>query len=75
MALLIPKGTAHGFQSLEDDTELIYVHSTRYTPSAEAGLNALDSRLAITWPLPPRNVSDRDVTFPEIDNSFFGIET
>lgn len=75
MALLIPKGMAHGFQSLEDDTELIYVHSTSYTPSAEAGLNALDPRLAITWPLPPRNVSDRDATFPEIDNSFFGIET
>lgn len=63
-ALLIPPGFAHGFQALSDHAELLYCHSAAYVPGAEAGLNPLDPRLAIAWPLPPAGLSPRDAGQP-----------
>ena len=57
-AIYIPKGFAHGFQTLSDSSELLYAHSTPYRPGHEGGINALS--LGINWPLPPRNMSPRD---------------
>lgn len=72
-ALLIPEGFAHGFQTLGDDVEMIYCHSAPYAPEAEGGVNALDMRLAITWPLPIEARSPRDEALPVIDESFAGV--
>lgn len=72
-ALLIPPGCAHGFQVLEDDTELLYVHSTPYIPACESALNVLDPRLAIPWPLPVARLSQRDASHPLLDASFEGV--
>lgn len=58
--LLIPSGFAHGYQCLSDDVKLLYFHSEAHTPSAERGLNPLDPKLQITWPLEVRNMSERD---------------
>jgi dTDP-4-dehydrorhamnose 3,5-epimerase len=74
MALLIPKGFAHGFQALTDNVQMLYCHSTRYAREAEAGLNPLDPRLAIAWPLPPAMISARDLAHPTIDAAFTGVE-
>jgi dTDP-4-dehydrorhamnose 3,5-epimerase len=74
-ALLIPEGFAHGFQSLSDECELIYVHSAAYAADAEGGLNARDPRLDISWPLPITGLSDRDEAHPLIDDSFTGVST
>ena len=63
-ALLIPPGFAHGFQALSDHAELLYCHSAAYVPGAEAGLNPLDPRLLIAWPLPPVGLSPRDAGQP-----------
>jgi dTDP-4-dehydrorhamnose 3,5-epimerase len=71
--LLIPEGFAHGFQTLTDDCELIYLHTNAYRPDAEGALNALDPRLAINWPLPVTEMSDRDRAHPSIANDFVGI--
>src|ERR1700674_686816 len=49
-SLLIPEGFAHGFQSLSDDCELLYVHTAAYDPAAERGVHPQDPRLAIAWP-------------------------
>lgn len=65
-ALLIPQGCAHGFQVLEDATELLYCHSTPYQRSAEAGLHPLDPQLAIRWPMPAGLLSDRDAALPTV---------
>ncbi|MGA7325299.1 MAG: dTDP-4-dehydrorhamnose 3,5-epimerase [Rhodomicrobium sp.] len=65
-SLLIPAGFAHGFQSLEDDAQLLYLHGKPYAPLFEGGLNALDPRLSIPWPLPVTHMSDRDRGFPII---------
>jgi dTDP-4-dehydrorhamnose 3,5-epimerase len=51
-ALLIPEGCGHGFQTLTDDVELIYLHSEYYAPDHEGGVFALDPMLAIPWPEP-----------------------
>lgn len=59
-AIYIPKGFAHGFQTLVVDCRLQYAHSTPYAPGVEGGINPLDPDLAIDWPLPPANMSDRD---------------
>lgn len=74
-ALLIPEGFAHGFQTLGDDVEMIYCHSAPYAPEAEGGVNALDMRLAIAWPLPIEARSPRDEVLPAIDESFEGVRT
>ena len=73
-SLLIPEGCAHGFQSLSDDAELLYCHSMAYAPQADAGLNPLDPRLAISWPLPVAMVSDRDTRQPSVDARFEGVQ-
>ena len=72
-SLLILPGFAHGFQALEDDTELLYVHSQPYTPNADAGLNPLDSILAINWPTTVTQLSEKDRFQPHIRPSFQGI--
>jgi len=59
-SLYIPKRFAHGYQVLDDDTEVTYLLGGFYTPSAEGGLPFDDERLGIAWPLPIGEVSDRD---------------
>ncbi|MEO0272287.1 MAG: dTDP-4-dehydrorhamnose 3,5-epimerase [candidate division WOR-3 bacterium] len=72
--LIIPEGFAHGFQTLQDGTEIIYFVSSFYNPSAEGGLNPFDPKISIKWPTEVREVSDKDSKWPLIDDSFKGIE-
>ncbi len=71
--IFIPKGFAHGFQTLEDDTELIYLHSSLYKPSNEGALNPVDKILDITWPEDISNISEKDKNHPFITDKFKGI--
>lgn len=58
--LLVPKGFAHGFCSLVDDTEVLYKVDEYYSPTSEGGLKWDDSSLGIKWPIDNPIVSDRD---------------
>lgn len=71
--LVIPEGFAHGFQTLTDDCEMLYFHTTAYRGLAEGGLNALDPVLLIHWPLPVEELSPRDASHPMLDEKFAGI--
>lgn len=71
-SLLIPEGFAHGFQTLVEDCELLYLHSTAYAPTAEAGLNAKDPKLSINWPLNITDISERDLGHKMLDHLFKG---
>lgn len=71
--IYISKGFAHGFQILEDDTELLYFHSSVYKPSKEGALNVKDPLLNIKWPLDIINLSKRDEEHKLLDNTFEGI--
>jgi len=72
-SLLIPEGFAHGFQTLSEECELIYLHTASYKPEAEGKLNVHDPRLAIAWPLKISEISDRDLSYSYIDDQFEGI--
>jgi dTDP-4-dehydrorhamnose 3,5-epimerase len=71
--LYIPEGFAHGFQTLTDQTEVLYFHNKAYKKNKEDGINVLDNQLKIYWPLPIANISERDKAFSYIENSFKGI--
>jgi dTDP-4-dehydrorhamnose 3,5-epimerase len=72
-AMLIPQGFAHGFQTLSEDCELLYLHSAAYTPHAEAGLNPKDGMLAISWPIGISEVSAKDSQHAMLDGAFKGV--
>jgi dTDP-4-dehydrorhamnose 3,5-epimerase len=71
--MLIPDGCAHGFQVLEENSELIYLHTAEYSPSLEAGLRYDDPAIGIKWPCSPRNISTRDLSYKSISEQFQGI--
>lgn len=71
--ILIPEGCAHGFQTLEDNCELLYCHTAYYTPDAENGIRADDPEIAIRWPLPIADRSERDKSFQLLEVDFKGI--
>ena len=73
-SLLIPEGFAHGFQTLTEDCELIYLHTASYAPDAEGGLNVRDPRLAIAWPLDIAELSNRDQSYSCVGDEFEGIQ-
>jgi len=72
-ALAIPEGFAHGFQTLDADCELLYLHSVPYLPEVERALNACDPRLGIDWPLPITDMSERDQGHTMLTEDFPGI--
>lgn len=67
--LLVPQGCAHGFQTLEDNTQLLYFHTNFYNPSAERGVRYNDPAISIQWPDPVRYISDKDANYPLLQSS------
>ncbi len=63
-AVYVPKGFAHGFQTLEDDTDLLYFMSEFFVPESASGLHWADPRIAIEWPLPDPILSPQDRSRP-----------
>lgn len=72
-AFLIPEGCAHGFQVLEADSELLYLHTAFYDRAAEGGVRFDDPRVGVTWPLVPTDLSERDRSHPLLPADFNGI--
>ena len=70
--LVIPEGCAHGFQALDADSELLYLHTASYTPQAERGVRYNDPALAITWPLAVADQSARDSALPYLAAALAG---
>jgi dTDP-4-dehydrorhamnose 3,5-epimerase len=69
-AIFIPEGFAHGYQTLEDNSALIYHHSQFYAPEFDGGIRFNDPILNINWPMPAINLSDKDKNYSFIDNNF-----
>ncbi len=63
-SVYVPEGFAHGFQTLEDDSEVLYMISAPYAPDAARGVRWNDPALGIRWPLPDPILSARDREFP-----------
>jgi dTDP-4-dehydrorhamnose 3,5-epimerase len=66
-AIYIPKGFAHGFQSLTDDAEIAYQISEFYAPEAAGGCRYDDPTFGIAWPLPVTVISERDRGWPALE--------
>jgi dTDP-4-dehydrorhamnose 3,5-epimerase len=64
-ALFIPEGVAHGFLTLEPDTDVLYQISPAFQPGHEAGVRWNDPAFAIAWPAIPSLISERDATYPD----------
>ena len=63
--LYIPKGFAHGFQTLTDNVEVSYLISEPYTPAAARGIRHNDPNFSLTWPLPVSDISEKDRSWPD----------
>jgi dTDP-4-dehydrorhamnose 3,5-epimerase len=63
--MYIPEGCAHGFQTLEDDTEVLYLISQVYDASSARGVRWNDPAFSIEWPADVRVLSDRDRRYPD----------
>lgn len=72
-SIYIPKGFAHGFQTLTNNTQLVYMHSNAYIKESEGGLFYSDPLINIQWPLPLTEISERDKNHPLLTNQFKGI--
>jgi len=64
-ALYIPEGCAHGFQTMEDATEVFYMITERYTPTAARGMRWNDPAIGVTLPLDVAVISERDAHYPD----------
>jgi dTDP-4-dehydrorhamnose 3,5-epimerase len=71
--MFIPKGFAHGFQTLNKNSELLYLHTEFYSPEHEGGIKYNDPLINIIWPLKITNVSDKDENFELLSKDFKGI--
>jgi len=65
--LFAPPGVAHGFLTLEDDTEVVYLMNEPYHPDCARGVRYDDPAFGIAWPEPVRVIAGRDRTYPDFD--------
>jgi dTDP-4-dehydrorhamnose 3,5-epimerase len=63
--LYVPEGVAHGYQTLVDETEALYLISEHYEPAAQRGVRWDDPAFAIEWPAEPTVISERDRSWPD----------
>jgi dTDP-4-dehydrorhamnose 3,5-epimerase len=66
LALYVPEGVAHGYQTLTDGAEVAYQVSEMYTPECERGVRHDDPSLCIRWPLPVTVISEKDASWPAL---------
>lgn len=70
--MYIPKGFAHGFQTLIQNSELLYHHTALYNPGSEGGIRFDDPMVNIKWPLKVENISSKDMGYSFLDENFKG---
>ncbi|MEM1445449.1 MAG: dTDP-4-dehydrorhamnose 3,5-epimerase [Planctomycetota bacterium] len=68
--MMVPRGFAHGFITLEPDTEAFYFVDNFYAPDAERGLRYNDPAFNIQWPTEPKVLSEKDTNWPDFDPKF-----
>ena len=71
--MYVPEGFAHGFQTLEENTELLYLHTEFYSPEHEGGVRYNDPMINIAWPLEVTEISEKDQKYPLLSDEFEGI--
>jgi dTDP-4-dehydrorhamnose 3,5-epimerase len=67
LQLYVPPGCGHGFQTLRDDTRVLYLMSRPHAPHAARGVRHDDPALGVSWPLPVTAISEADLAWPPLD--------
>jgi dTDP-4-dehydrorhamnose 3,5-epimerase len=75
LMMYVPRGFGHGFVTLSDNVEALYLDSAFYSPEAERGLRWNDPAIGIDWPVPPQEMSDKDRNWPDLNPKFHGVES
>jgi dTDP-4-dehydrorhamnose 3,5-epimerase len=65
LQLYIPKGFAHGFQTLQDETRVNYLISEFHVPGAADGVRHNDPAFDVKWPLPVTTIAEKDLAWPD----------
>jgi len=68
--MYIPEGFAHGFQTLEENCELLYLHTEFYSPGHEGGIRYDDPKIGIKWHLEATDISEKDRNHPLLGEDF-----
>lgn len=68
-SLYVPKGFAHGYMTLKDNTEVTYLVTQFYTPEADSGIKYNDPAFNIEWPMTPVVISEKDSNHPDYKES------
>lgn len=71
--MYIPEGFAHGFQTLEKNSELLYLHTAFYSPEHENSVHYKDPLVDVKWPLNITNISQKDETHPFLNKNHLNI--
>jgi dTDP-4-dehydrorhamnose 3,5-epimerase len=71
--MVLPEGMAHGFQALEDQSEMLYLHTEFYSKEHDAGIRYNDPLFGIDWPVPVTDVSEKDKNHLLLKKDFEGI--
>ena len=72
--MYVPEGFAHGFQTLQPNCELLYLHTAFYSPEHEGGVRYNDPKIGIKWPLEVTEISDKDERYSLLPQDFGGIQ-
>lgn len=70
--LIIPEGCAHGFQTLESDCELVYLHTAHYEAQSETGVLFNEPRIHVDWPRAVSHISEKDASWRPLSPAFNG---
>ncbi|MBB3268224.1 dTDP-4-dehydrorhamnose 3,5-epimerase [Azospirillum sp. OGB3] len=74
LMMYVPQGFAHGFITLTDNTEALYLVSAFYGPDNERGVRYNDPRFGVEWPIAPTEISDKDRNWRDFDPEWHGVE-
>lgn len=72
--MVIPEGCAHGFQVLEENSELLYLHTAAYARESEGAVRYDDPAVDVKWPLEVTDISERDKSHALLSPAFQGLE-
>ena len=72
--LYIPEGCAHAFQTLSEESELLYPVTAFYSPEHDRSINPLDKKVNVAWALDPIGLSEKDKNAALLDDDFKGVE-
>ncbi|HXI88173.1 MAG TPA: dTDP-4-dehydrorhamnose 3,5-epimerase [Parvularculaceae bacterium] len=74
LMMYCPQGFAHGFITLEENTEAFYLVSDLYAPELERGVRYNDPKFDIEWPIEPSEISAKDKSWPDFDPEWHGVD-